>query len=46
MLSEKISNNEIDNLYNYCINWCCWRKNSGAGAGFFTLYIAPENKED
>ena len=46
MLSEKISNNEIDNLYNYCINQgAVGGKILGAGAGgFLLLYIAPEKQ--
>ena len=45
MLSEKISNNEIDNLYNYYQSrWL--GKNLGAGAGVFTFIYCQKNKEN
>ena len=47
MLSKTISNTEIDNLYNYCLNeGAVGGKILGAGAGgFLLLYITPENQK-
>ena len=46
MLSDKISNKEIDDLYNFCrTNGAIGGKILGAGAGGFLLIYAPKEKQ-